>query len=447
MRFKFGMLIALVLTGLSILTFSFTPQAKSDEASGEESSAPVELPEKRTANSDTFELEKGERETRIYESPVNYADGEGNWKPIEQELEETPSGEVTNGANSFDLELPEQVGEGPVRVSSEGQWISYRYLGPETEAAEVEGTIASYEGQANQPSFVLKSLSNGVKESILLSDPSQPSDYAFELEAASGVVASLEEDGSVAFLASDEEVVATMPPPTVSDAAGIAGEGAVRYSLSPDGEGRWMLTVQVDGEWLHSPDRSWPVVIDPTVEVKPSERDCIIANTTESQMCGNAGYGYLTSKAKYVEVGETQLARTLLRFNLSAIPKSSSLTSATIGLYSAKEATNVSRVDLYDISRWWGIASYPTWRNYQYEGKTAINPWTSPGGDYGKYMTTPASISTSTRGSGPGWWNLTGTDLTWLVQRWLNGTVANNGVLLKLHEEGTVSCCIERRVE
>jgi RHS repeat-associated protein len=448
-------LLALILLALILLGLPFVTAARSDEvadrgASIETTVTPgaTELPEKRTAASDTFELENGERETRIYESPVNYEDGAGNWKPIEQELEEAPSGEITNGANSFDLELPEHVGEDPVRVSSEGQWIAYRYLGPETEDAEVAGAVASYEGQADQPSFVLKSLSNGVKESILLADASQPNGYAFELDAAPGVAPSLEKDGSVAFHASNEEVIATMPPPTVSDAAGVAGEGAVRYRLSRDGEDRWKLVVEVDSEWFHATDRSWPVAIDPTVTVGSPEVDCIIANTTENKMCGTSGYGYLTSKAHYVEVGETELARTLLHFNLSSIPKSSYLTSATIGLYSSKEATNVSRVDLYDVDRPWssGSLAQPTWK---YAVKSPIEniAWSNSGGDFGQTMAAPAYINTSARGINPGWWNFTGADLTWLVQRWLDKAVPNNGVLLKLHEEATRSCCIERRVE
>jgi RHS repeat-associated protein len=441
------MLFALLLAALAVIALSLAPpSARSDEAaSGEAPDAvAVELPDERTATSDTFELENGERETRIYEAPVNFEDGEGNWKPIDEELEAVQGG-FTNGANDFDLYLPEQVGEGAVRVSSEGQWVSYRYLRAETKAAEVDGAVATYEGEGAEPSFELKSLSNGVKESIVLGDASQPTDYAFELEAASGVTPTLAEDGSLVFNDTDEEVVARMPRPSVSDAAGVASESAVDYSLSNDGEDRWKLFVEVDPEWLHAADRSWPVVIDPTIEVKPSERDCIIANTTETEMCGNSGYSYLTAKAKYLEGGETQLARTLLRFGLSAIPKSSSLTSATIGLYSAKEATNVSRVDMYDVSRSWDWN--PSWIFWEHFHKAGKGEWAAPGGDFGTHMPTPAFIKTSERGSKPGPWNFTGTDLTWLVQRWLDKTVPNDGVLLKLHEEGTVSCCIERRVE
>jgi hypothetical protein len=449
LRPKYGMLFALLLTGLAVTALSLAaPSARSDEATGGESretAAATELPGERTATSDTFELDNGERETRIYESPVNFEDGSGAWKPIDEELEAVQGGFI-NAANDFDLYLPEQVGEGVVRVSSEGQWVAYRYLGPETKPAEVDGAVATYEGEGAEPSFELKSLSNGVKESIVLSDASQPTDYAFELETASGVTPKLAEDGSLVFTNPDEEVAATMPRPSISDAAGAASESAVRYSLSDDGENHWKLDVLVDAEWLHAADRSWPAVIDPTIEVKPSEYDCIIANTTETEMCGNTGYGSLSAKAKYLEGGETQLARTLLRFNLGAIPKSSYLTGATIGLYSSKEATSVSRVDLYGVDKSWESKVTWRWPTSDHHNRAEVE-WATPGGDYGKYMPNPAFVKTAERGSKAGWWNFTGADLTWLVQRWLDKTVPNDGVLLKLHEEGTVSCCIERRVE
>jgi RHS repeat-associated protein len=449
-RFAHG--IFSIIAMLLVAAVAFTVHqgvARGQDESPAETEAPVELPEERTATSNTFELEGGERETRIYESPVNFEDGEGNWKPIDEELEAAAGGAITNGANSFDLQLPEQVGEGQVRVSSDGQWVSYRYLGPATEPADVEGAVARYEGKGNEPSFELKSLANGLKESIVIGDASQPSDYAFELEAAPGLVPRLEA-GSVVFRNANEEVVAAMPAPTISDSNEADPTGSpVSYSLESVGEEHWKLTAKVDPEWLHDPARDWPVTIDPTINIGSSQYDCIIATTTENEMCGNAGYSYLTSKANYIENGETQLARTLLRFNISAIPSSAYLTSATIGLYSAKEATNVSRVDLYDVEKLWevyGGALYPTWK-YRAKSNFASLQWASAGGDYGASMASPSYVNTSSRGSKPGWWNFSGTDLTWLVQRWLDKGVANDGVLLKLHEEGSRSCCIERRVE
>jgi RHS repeat-associated protein len=440
---------------LSLLCALFALVAKSGVASGEEEEAPapaakegkLELAASRTATSRTFELESGELETKVYEAPVNFKDEEGEWQRIDEELEPASDGGLTNAANSFDLRLPERIGEGAVRIAEGDRWISYRYLGPETEVAEVDHGIATYEPDGEGPSFELQSLSNGVKESMVLSRASAPSRYRFDLEASRNLAPEPDRDGSIKFLDPDKELVAEMPTPTVSDSVEEGTpDGTVHYSLEDVGPSHWNLVVEVDPDWLNSPSRSWPVKIDPTIEVKRSQRDCTIANTTQSEMCGNTGYSYLASSAKYLENGETQLARSLLQFNLASVPKTSSLTSATIGLYSTKEAANVSRVDLYDVDQAWGTGLQRTPVSWIYASNNQTK-WTTAGGVYGKYLSSPALVTTFQRGNQPGWWSFTGSGLTWLVQRWLDGTVPNDGVLLKLHEESTRSCCIERRVE
>jgi hypothetical protein len=140
----------------------------------------VELAPKRTATSQTFELPDGSLETRIFANPVNYRDADGAWKPIDDQLEEVAGGGIGNGSNAFDVSLPERLGEEPVRLSTEGQWVSAELLGPDTEEAQLEGGTASYESASGGTSFELNGLANGVKESIEVADlslspPASPS--------------------------------------------------------------------------------------------------------------------------------------------------------------------------------------------------------------------------------------------------------------------------------
>jgi hypothetical protein len=89
-----------------------------------EASQATELPGRSTATSRTYRLEDGSFETRLYETPVNYRDEEGDWQPIDQALRETESGGLTNGANSFDVHLPDDLDDAPVRVMVEDEWVS-----------------------------------------------------------------------------------------------------------------------------------------------------------------------------------------------------------------------------------------------------------------------------------------------------------------------------------
>jgi RHS repeat-associated protein len=442
-----GVVVLFSLVTLVLLVSSFA-LANDEEPSGEQSQEPpaqvvAELPALRTATSNTYQLSNGEKETRLYESPVNYRDEEGKWLPIEEGLTELPSGAVVNGDNSFDIHLPEDLQEAPVRVELQDGWISQQPLGLATEPVSLDGEVATYQAASDSAAFEFTGLATGLKENIELTDPSAPTTYSYEIEASAGLTPSLTEQGSIDYTDAEGQLVAEMPAPTMADNAEMqAPANAVAYSLENLEEGRWRVSVEADPQWLADPSRSWPVTIDPTLkEIKQPELDCIIVNDgSESSRCGPS-QTYMLAKANYVSGGTTDLARSLLRFGLSSIPKTASLTSATIGLYSAKTATNITKVNMYDVSHSW--TSDVNWARF--DGR---HTWSTPGGDYAKDMTTPTSLTPAERGgSGPGWWNFSSPQLTWLVQRWLEGAVANNGVLLKVFDESPYVCCIERRAE
>lgn len=409
---------------------------------------PKELPGKRSATSNTFALPDGTLETRVYQTPVNYRDENGDWQPIDQSLRETTNGSLTNGDNSFDVHLPEDLDEAPVRVTLGDGWVSERPLGIETQPADMEGRgVASYSLNSGVADIEFSGLANGLKETIELDGPSAPSTYAFQLEASAGATPALLEDGSIEFRDEDDELIAVIPAPVMVDnAERVAPRNAVIYRLEPDGPRRWRLAVEADSQWLNASERSWPVIIDPSITLPAPSIDCRISTDTSAQQCGTLGYSNLAVKAKYVSAGEDAFGRTLLRFDTSAIPKTASITSATIGLNSVKTATNITKVDLYDVSRsWTSGVTWQYWDNYHKPGK---DDWLTPGGEFGKYMPTPTSLTPAERGgSGPGWWSFSSPALGWLVQRWVDGIVPNNGVLLKLADEQPRECCFERRVE
>src|SRR5690349_20958121 len=157
------LVVAVVLSLLAIGTgIALAANTSSSDESQRPQEAGIEIPSKRTETSDTFRLPSGALETQLSVTPINYETGEDEWKPIDEELEVQPDGSgFTNGANGFDLSLPEKLGEAPVRLSEGGEWVSARLLGPATEAGEVEGNLAEYEAANPDTSYALTSLPNG----------------------------------------------------------------------------------------------------------------------------------------------------------------------------------------------------------------------------------------------------------------------------------------------
>ncbi len=402
----------------------------------------VELEAKRTATSDTFLLPDGTRETRIYESPINYRDSEGEWKPIDEGLEFEGKA-PTNGANSFDLSLPAKMGAGAVRLSEDGQWVSYELLGQETAPAELQDGTVTYETPGSGPAFDLSSLANGVKEQIELSDPSQPNSFRFELDASAGLVPSIEEDGSLAFRGAEGESFATMPAPTVSDGSpeSVASSDAVGYALQELPEGGWLLTLEVNREWLSSPDRVLPVVIDPTLTVESPTLDCTLGSLPSPDGwhgCGSTGTKELL--AAYSQT-ENQPFRSFLRFNVGSVPLNSYLKEATLSVNAPAAAENTNGLQARVATKMW--AKSLTWRYYNVEARSSY-PWTAPGGDF---TSTGAEVLTSQRGSQAGWWNFSSPQLTEAIQAWLpvdehsgQSSSPNYGFALKQNNETRTEC-------
>ncbi len=281
MRLIVAALAALFALGCSIALGAQGESGDSAQDDGALSMPPqidrgVEVEAERTAASQTFRLPSGQLETRLYETPINYRDADGQWKPIGQSFEELDDGSLSNGPNSFDVRLPESLGEEPLRLATDGGWVTTELLGPEPDDVQPEGASASYELAGGDTSFEFSNLANGIKEDIVIDDLSQPSRFRFELDASSGLAPTLREDGAIVFRDESGRAVVTLPAPVMSDSAPQpAVSHAIHYELGPEVEGRWTLTVEADRDWLAQPERVWPARLDPTMTVGP-ELDCII---------------------------------------------------------------------------------------------------------------------------------------------------------------------------
>lgn len=408
MRFKYGLLFALLFAAFALFAVPLAPSAQSDEESAEPSlEAPTplgaeELPDKRTATSDTYELHSGMLETRIYGTPVNYEDAEGEWQPIEEGLEEGEGGEIVNGANSVEVSLPSELQEGLARVTIGDQWIGSRLLATETEPAEVTEGAAVYESPEADASFEYTTLPEGLKEEIELEGPSSPSSFRYELTASSGLQAEMAEDGSVVFKGERGEAVASMPAPTVADANSAAPTSEqVSYQLAPREGGGWVLTVSVDPEWLEAPERTFPVRIDPTVTREGADLECTIGGKAGQEgWIDCASWGRNNLLAGYnaeLNQAEDNWYRSLLYLRTSELIHGADISSASLELHAPEAAQNTSGIAVHRVLKPWTWQA--NWKRY-----TSGHNWEAEGGDYAPEAL--GQVTTHDRAMGAGWWSV-----------------------------------------
>jgi RHS repeat-associated protein len=399
MRLLGAMAVALLLlsSGIAWAEQDGSPQVDPGLSSPPAEEPGPEITSERTQDSQTFRLPDGELETRVFEAPINYLDAEGKWQPIEEGLERQPDGSgLTNGANEFDLELPEQLESAPLRLATNWGWVSSELLGADLEPARLEGDAASYESGDGDLSFDLASLANGVKEDIEIGSLAAPSSFTYALDAAAGVVPALLPDGSVEFRDGQGHVLATLPAPYMSDSAG-AESRAVKYELGPEEQGHWRLTIVADREWLEAPDRVLPVRIDPTITTGPV-RDCVIGGRKEQEgWMDCASWGQQHIQLRYIarlNSSEDFWERGLTEITPPALPEGAVVGSVTYNLHAGAAASETTGVELRALTRQW--TSKATWSRYDVE-----HLWTTEGGDYSTLL---GEVQTSVRGSQAGWW-------------------------------------------
>jgi RHS repeat-associated protein len=387
----------------------------------------VELPDERTATSDTYALPSGERETRVYQAPINYKTPAGEWRPIEEGFRREGSS-IVNGANSFKVQLPDDLGSSPLRFSIGDDWISERPLGTTTEPASMGGTTARYRAESGGASFSFLPLADGVKEDIELAGPSAPDEYRFRLEASDDLKPEMVAGGAIDFRDPAGDLIAVIPAPVMFDSSTSPKiSNAVRYELESVPGGDWVLTAKASREWLSNPDLSWPVKIDPTITHPSSALDCAYMGSMTSEgfsLCGPL----LGGEYQPVVSGSDQWLRSAIRFDLSAIPKEASITAATLALHADSAASNTSGVEVREATKAWSNAL--NWRH-----ATATEPWSIEGGDFDSEG---SRVLTSERGSGPGWWYFEG--LAGVAQTWLDLPMLNRGLILKLIDDHVREC-------
>lgn len=458
-------LVAFVLVMLFVVGSGIAFAEQDDGSAPTLSPAPApelgpEVASERTATSRTFRLSDGALRKQIFETPINYETSNGNWKPIEEGLQTQADGSgVTNGANAFDISLPEKVGAGPARLSFGEEWISARLLGETSDPVQLEDGQATYSAADPGTSFDFTAIANGLKEDIELADPSQTRIFHFEIDASSGLSPVLAKDGSIEFRAEDQKVVSVLPAPLLLDSTPEQPKVSAdaHYALEPRSAGGWELTVDANSDWMQRPDLTWPIHIDPSLTLESPSLDCTFGGTKtpgtpvgafESSngwgLCGTGGQKQLYNY--YRRSGSTdEWARSLLRFDLKAlngIGKRPYILDAKVKLNAPSAATNTSGVELRRATKLWESGGL-SWNKH---GGLPNGPWTLIGGDY---TTDGTEILTKDRGAQAGWWEFSGAGLTSLVQNWLTNSVLypQQGFVLKLLDDAKVECnpsCKER---
>jgi YD repeat-containing protein len=377
-----------------------------------------ELPGLRTANSDTYLQSDGSRLLKISGSPVNYKVA-GAWQPINDTLQPGADGSSHPAASPTPVNFPASLGSGPVTIGPANQRLSFSLQGASASGTST-GTEQSYPGALPGVEVSYATSPESVRETLTLASASAPTTYRYSLSLSDGMKASLSPGGGVAIRDASGKLVYSLATPSLADSSGKAHlpwTAPVHYELSGDGS---VLSLVLDKAWLEDPARVFPVKIDPDVYFG-GYQDCTIASQTyaNTSLCNERLFvGTNTESPKSV-------ARALVQFDTSSIPKGSTILSSSLALWF--EATTTSspiEIEAYALNKEHPFTQEATWNSYD-----GTHAWITPGGDH---LKTEAG-STVVKPEWTGGWTSYG--FTPQVEQWVRDPTSNDGILLKAHNE------------
>ena len=256
-----------------------------------------------------------------------------------------------------------------------------------------------------------------VKESIIVKEPLSGYTFAFRLGLLN-LTPVLQEDGSILLLDANENLRYCIPAPYMTDADGAYSE-AVAYQLSQQEDGTWVLTVTADDAWIESPERAFPVCIDPTLVDETTSKNFVGTVCTEENdsvsATTNLACGY------HPDHGRMEIYYKLT--DLPKVPAGHTLVRAQAGFYQndfrSGNSTSGSMV-LYmsEITQSATLNSSLTWANRPAHGPTldyvnssystvndillwdvtpAAKKWYDGGSNYGLVMTSNADSNSKNR--------------------------------------------------
>jgi len=349
-------LTAFLLVITLTLQFSVFATAQGKEATDDGTDIVYEIPEFRGEFEKHFQMADGTVVASTYAEPVNYYDTtDHTWKEIDNTLTQENGRYKNKGHGGFNVSFRGDNASGDLVEMSDGEYTLSWSVSVQNEYGEKDSlkqqVNASVKERDNKEKdkFAADKAGSGmwynspfggnkiidvdytvsqhkVKEDITIYSKRDANVVYYTYNCPS-LTAVLTEDNSILFVNSENETVFTVHTPYMYDSE---GNGSYEFDISIQQRGDTCTVVMVpDKEWLSSPDRAYPVVIDPTVT---NSKTVSNYDDTYIYQGDTAGANYLSDKM-YVGRYNGKQNYALLKINgLPSVPSNSTLIKAELML-------------------------------------------------------------------------------------------------------------------
>lgn len=365
----------------------------------------------RTEKSKTY-LDSKTREYVLeeYTEPIHFKKDK-KWENIDNTIfdgkAESDDSDLSleNKANKFNVKFAKKSKDNrTIRMKWKEKQLEFGLVGANKVSSTVEKNRVTYSNVFQNTDLVFYVDNNAVKEELILHDKPEQAQYTYEinmknLEAKEG------ENGEILFEDKDGKPFYTLTKPFMYDAEEDVSHN-VTMKLRQE-KGKTYVDVTIDEKWINSPDRKFPVVIDPSVIIQDdTTEDSFVSSAYPSN---NYWLDPSLITGKQIYYGTT---RSLVKFNLKNLLSGANITSARLTLSSHSNLNgydHTAGVSVYPISKAWS-SNTVTWNNQPTIGSQVSNLNVTTDGDYTFYITN-------------------------IAKDWYSGKKANYGMMLKNTDE------------
>lgn len=240
----------------------------------------IELKELKTEFSNIYQMKDGSKKLEVYSSPANYQtniDGKNVWQNINTDFKLSSNG-YTNTSGKVNFNLPFNLLKSPVVVDDGVHKVSMSLVTNATSPIllpffkpVVNKNQITYIQALPNANVSYYSTETGLKEYIVLNKPVENPTYKFILELTNLAIV---QNGS-SFDLNDKDsgaLVYHIPNFSMWDKKG--GDNNLSNEYSEDIQtslvnmgNKYELTVKPSSEWINSPNRVFPITIDPSFQV------------------------------------------------------------------------------------------------------------------------------------------------------------------------------------
>lgn len=455
--FVYAMVFTLVFSYIPFGHFAVSAKETNEGNSSEKK--PIELIEERTATSKTFDNLDGTYSTQISQQPIHFKDDNGKWEEINNQLIETENHTVQNAANDFTVKFDKTLAEedaalsisdedteiqmGLVETNDDDNKVSLQKSVNNVTSSINENTI-TYKNVSDNVNVVYSVGADRVKEDIIYTEKPEngfPEKLTYQVALDGLEVQQIEQAIYLVDPATKEQKYLIEAPYMYdsyipkgyiqNEAISSIPEEAKSYNLRLETrieDGQLFIDLIPDATWLNDEKRQYPITIDPTIirlqgDTQVTE-DTTIRSAFPTQTGGNDNeLGVGTAK-------DGNIVRSLLKFDLSAIPAATTIVSADLNLwFTSTNSSSPINIDLQKVTKAWK-ENEATWSK-----SDASTRWTFAGGDYAgtKLSTVPSITSPPAINNALTNWHVPIS----VVQTWLTDPSTNHGFLLKSSNEST----------